>query len=72
MDSSQNVPTNFSGIVSTLNNLVIAVNNLNKTIEGLPLNAAPTTASAGASSGLYATIIADNGNAYKIELLDVS
>lgn len=63
---------NSANILTTLQNLVVAVNNLNQTLAALELNALPITASAGAASGNYGTVIGDDGNPYKVELLDPS
>jgi len=58
-------------VTTTLQNLVLAVNNLNQTIASVfPIGTA-VTASAGAASGNYLTILAPDGNSYKIDLLDL-
>lgn len=59
-----------SDILTALQNLVLALNNVNTTLQNLPLNSIPVTASAGVASGNYGTVIGDDGNPYKIELLN--
>lgn len=66
-------------IVTALQNSVIALNAVNKTLTDIntTLNAVfpigtAVTGSAGAATGDYLTILAPDGNSYKIELLALS
>lgn len=69
MDNNNNQNTTA---IATLLQLVQAVNNLNQTVASVfPIGTA-VTASAGAASGNYLTVLAPDGNSYKIELLDLA
>ncbi len=61
----------LSELVTATKNLVIALNTVNQTLAAVFPQGQAITASAGASSGNYLTIIGSDGNTYKIELLDV-
>lgn len=66
---TQDVNVKATDIVTALQNGVQAINNLNQTIAAVFPQGTAVTASAGAASGNYLTIIAPDGNTYKIELL---
>lgn len=62
------LPTDNSDMNTTLQNLVQSVNALNETTAAVFPQAQAISASAGAASGDYLTIVV-NGTPYKIQLL---
>lgn len=58
--------------INTLQNVVTAINLLTQAVQAVFPQGEAVTSSAGAASGKYLTIIAPDGNVYKIALLNPS
>ncbi len=62
---------NLTNLINSLNQINQAISALNKTVSTVfPIGQA-VSSSAGSSSGKYLTLLAPDGNTYKVALLDV-